>query len=49
MTILEITSPNKTVADREEGKVWWKHVGLDNNDIMKLLEKQISSLPYLHN
>ena len=24
----------------EEGKVWWKHVGLDNNDIMKLLEKQ---------
>ena len=24
----------------QEGKVWWKHVGLDNNDIMKLLEKQ---------
>tara|TARA_Y100001935_G_scaffold203283_1_gene171893 strand:- start:342 stop:1370 length:1029 start_codon:yes stop_codon:yes gene_type:complete len=25
---------------RQEGKVWWKHVGLDNNDIIKLLEKQ---------
>ena len=24
----------------QDGKVWWKHVGLDNNDIMKLSEKQ---------
>tara|TARA_Y100001980_G_C14513258_1_gene288653 strand:+ start:913 stop:1251 length:339 start_codon:yes stop_codon:yes gene_type:complete len=24
----------------QEGRVWWKHVGLDNNDIMKLLGKQ---------
>ena len=24
----------------KEGKVWWKQVGLDNDDIIKLLEKQ---------
>ena len=24
----------------QEGKVWWKHVGLDNKYIIKLLEKQ---------